>query len=183
MIKIVFLDMDGVLSNFHKGVHKVFGKPYIYNSLALRRYDFWENWNPPITRDMVDSICTTSFWRNLEWMHDGFDILQIIRSKFIAEQVYLLTVPMPNVESPTGKWLWVRDKMPAIYLKQTIITQAPKHLLARPDTLLIDDKDQNIDEFIKAGGQGCLVPRPWNRAHLHADRTVEVVKNFLEDLE
>ena len=86
---------------------------------------------------------------------------------------------MPHIESPTGKWAWIRDNLP-IYLKRTIITQAPKHLLARPDTLLIDDKDENVDGFREAGGKALLIPRPWNRAHLQADRTVEVVKEFLE---
>ena len=131
---------------------------------------------------MVNAACTANFWDNLEWMHDGFEILMVIRNIFIAERVYLLTTPMPNIESASGKIMWVRGNMPTIYLKQTIITQAPKHLLARPDTLLIDDKDENIDGFIEAGGRGLLVPRPWNRAHFCADRTVEVVKKFLENL-
>jgi hypothetical protein len=37
-----------------------------------------------------------------------------------------------------------------------------KYLFARPDALLIDDNPTNIDTFIQNGGQGLLVPRPWN---------------------
>jgi len=181
MIKTVFLDMDGVLSNFHKGVHDIFKKPYVY-SPSLRRYDFWEDWDPRITRNDVNSACTINFWRNLEWMHDGPDILRTILDRFNPNQIYLLTTPMPNVESPTGKWIWIKENLPQYY-QRTIITQAPKALLARSDTLLIDDKDQNIDEFIKAGGRGLLVPRPWNRNYSWAHQSVDVVKTFLENLE
>ena len=55
-----------------------------------------------------------------------------------------------------------------------------KAQLARPDTLLIDDKDENIAEFVAAGGQGILVNRPWNKGHARADCTLEGVKHALE---
>jgi len=177
MIKTVFLDVDGVLANFRKGIHEAFVKPYHYPTLS-KKWTFWDDW-PDVMFEMVNAVCTIPFWQNLEWMHDGGDILEIIRDKFNADQIYLLTTPMPNVESATGRWSWIREQLPEFY-KRTIITQAPKHLLARPDTLLIDDKDENVDGFREAGGKALLIPRPWNRAHFQADRTVEVVKEFLE---
>ena len=180
MINTVFLDCDGVLINFRKGIRGAFGKPYDYLTLSPK-WKFWDDW-PDVTFDMVNSVCTASFWDNLEWMHDGYDILTAIEYKYAPAQIYLLTTPMPNVESPTGRWLWIKNRM-EMYYKRTIITQAPKHLLARPNTLLIDDKDENVDGFREAGGKALLVPRPWNRAHLQADRTIEVVKEFLERIE
>ena len=177
MIKIIMLDIDGVLANFRKGVHEAFNKPYDYSTLSPKWY-FWDDWSD-VTTKMVNDICIIKFWQNLPWMHDGYDILTAIEYKFAPTQIYLLTTPMPNVESATGRWLWIKNHM-GMYYKRTIITQAPKHLLARPNTLLIDDKDENVDGFREAGGKALLVPRPWNRAHLQADRTVEVVKEFLE---
>jgi len=177
MIKTVFLDMDGILVNFRKGIRDVFGKPYDYSTLSPK-WKFWDDWLG-VSFAMVNAACTTSFWQHLEGMHDGRDILTAIEYKFVPAQIYLLTTPMPNLESASGKMIWVHDHLPA-YLKRTIITQAPKHLLARPDTLLIDDKDENVDSFREAGGKAHLICRPWNRAHLQADRTVEVVREFLE---
>jgi 5'(3')-deoxyribonucleotidase len=87
---------------------------------------------------------------------------------------------MSNMESYTGKALWVNKWIP-VFNKRFIITHAPKHLLAGSDTLLIDDKDQNIEEFVAAGGQGILVPRPWNRLHEQAGETLQVVKSKLEE--
>lgn len=182
-IKTVFLDVDGILANFRKGIHDAFDKPYDYPTLSSR-WEFWDDW-PDVTFEMVNAACTTSFWQNLEWMHDGHDILQAVLNKFSAKQIYLLTAPMPNIESPTGKWMWIQDNL-STYLKRIIITQAPKHLLARPDTLLIDDKNENIDKFIEAGGRGLLVNRPWNRYRQGLDSSLEVVelllKNYQGDL-
>ena len=175
MINTVFLDMDEVITDFNKGVCEAFNMPYQYETF-FSEY----KWFPKIgrTRKEVNAKCTIDFWRKLEWMFDGREILEIILDKFNIDQVYLITMPMSNPESATGKWLWIKDNLPSFY-KRTIITQAPKHLLARPDTLLIDDKNENVDGFREAGGKALLVPRPWNRAHLQADRTVEVVKEFL----
>ena len=40
-----------------------------------------------------------------------------------------------------------------------------KHFCARPDALLIDDGDHNVEAFRANGGQTILVPRPWNSLH------------------
>ena len=166
MIKVVYLDMDGVITNFVKGVYDAFNKPYILPPQL--KYDFWKYWELPATTKQVDLICNKEFWNNLEWMYDGEDILKEIIKYFKPEKTYLLTHPMPNVESATGKWMWVKGNMPEYY-SRTIITQAPKTLLAKPETLLIDDKDENVEEFIDAGGDAILVPRPWNKLHKDKD--------------
>lgn len=187
MIKTIFVDLDGVLVNFLGGLHKALGVPYSYedypyekgkwNMLTdIKRFD-----DIPITFEQCNDCCDASFWQHLDWMHDGRDILRAILTTLGLETVYLLTTPMPNLESASGKMIWVNNNL-SICLKRTIITQAPKHLLARPDTLLIDDKDENVDGFRKAGGRALLVPRPWNHAHLQANQTIEVVRDFLETL-
>ena len=186
MINTVYCDLDDVLADFMKGLHKALHILYDYENYPYKKGD----WNilgyqiksddgSLVSFDQCNDCCTTSFWQDLEWMHDGHDIFRAIFDKFSTNQIYLLTTPMPNLESASGKMIWVYENLP-VHLKHTIITQAPKHLLARPDTLLIDDKDENVDDFREAGGKALLVPRPWNRAHLQADRTVKVVKEFLE---
>lgn len=179
MINTIFLDMDGVITDFVGGVCKAFSKANPYPE-ETRDYSFWNAW-PDISFKDVDAICNQEFWHNLKWVDDGRDILQAIMDTLGLEKVYLVTRPMNNIESPTGKWLWIRDNLP-IWLHRTIITQAPKTLLVRPDVLIIEDKDENVDEFIAAGGQGILVPRPWNRAYKQADVSANVVREQLEKL-
>jgi 5'(3')-deoxyribonucleotidase len=172
----VYLDLDGVLVNFFKGVCDEFGQPYNYFNLI--EYSFWESWG--ITRDQVNSRCDITFWSDLEWMHDGIEILEAVLKRFPLD-VHLLTTPMPNFGSWTGKARWVNEHIP-VFNKRLIITQEPKSLFAGPGTLLVDDKDENITEFVKAGGMGILVPRPWNELHYRANETLEVVKKSSEVL-
>lgn len=179
MINTIFLDVDGVLVSFRKGIYDAFGKHYDYFQMS-NKWVFWDNW-PEVTPKKVNDICTFEFWRNLEWIYDGHDILRVVVGKFDPDRIYLLTTPMPNVESATGKWQWVREHLPEFY-KRTIITQAPKSIFARPDALLIDDNNENIDSFIEAGGQGLLVPRSYNRAYENADNSPKIIREYLETL-
>lgn len=174
---IVLLDIDGVLANFNKRAFEALGLPYTYGHPALREWYWYEYFT--FSFEEVDSVCTIDFWAGVQWMPDGRDILALVESKF--DDIYLLTTPMPNPGSGTGKILWVNEHLPR-YSKRTIITQVPKSLLAGPDRLLIDDKDENVAEFVTAGGQGILVPRHWNELCGWADETLQVVKNSLEAL-
>lgn len=187
MIKTIYLDLDGVLVNFLGGLHKALNVPYNYENYPYEKGK-WDMLTDiggfdviPATFKECNDCCTTNFWDNLEWMHDGRDILIVIMNTLGLEKVYFLTTPMPNLESASGKMMWVNDNLP-IYLKRTIITQVPKSLLAKPDILLIDDKDENVEEFIKAGGYGILVNRPWNKGYERADHTVEDLEIGLLDI-
>ena len=175
----IMLDLDGVITNFCIGIYKAFSQSYNYPNLT-RKYKFWDDWDG-VTTAMVDAVCDDLFWQYQPWMHDGQAILREIVTRFDPEQIYLVTYPMPNVQSPTGKWKWVKKNLPEYY-GRTIITQAPKLLLANSNTLLFDDKDENVEEFRAAGGQAILVPRPWNKLHSRADESLQVVKNSLEGL-
>ena len=188
MIKMIFLDMDGVITDFLSGLHKALGVPYDINNYLYEKgkWDMLCDIKTGIvetcfTFQDCNNCCTAKFWAELLWMHDGRDILGAILETFGLGKIYLLTTPMPNLQSASGKMIWVSLNLP-IYLKRTIITQAPKELLARPDALLIDDKDKNIDEFVSSGGQGILVPRPWNRAYKQMDNSANVVRECLEAL-
>lgn len=173
-IKTVFLDMDGVLVDFVGAVNERMGIP---KDTISTKWNWVEDYGH--TFDDVDSWCTTNFWKNLDWMHDGHDILRLVTSTFKPDQIYLLTTPMPNPDSYTGKALWIEKHLPE-YKKRLIITQTPKCLFATSNTLLIDDKDENIIDFAVAGGQSILVPRPWNIAYKSANQTVNIIKSSLE---
>ncbi len=172
----VFLDMDGVLVDFRRGVCEAFDRDD-----PSTNWKFWENWEG-ISSKNVDAICNQEFWRTLPWTEDGQRMLYgWVNIMGMFDDITILTTPMPNPDSWTGKYLWIRENMPEKFLKNTIMLQGSKAQLAGPGTLLIDDKDQNIEEFRAAGGQGILVPRPWNKdAHL-ASQTLGIVKRYLED--
>ena len=178
-IKTVFLDMDGVLTDFVGGVCRAFGKTNPYPN-ETRDYTFWHAW-PDISTKDVSAICNQEFWHSLEWVDDGRDTMRAIMDTLGLEKVYLLTLPMPNLESASGKMMWINNNLP-IYLSRTIITTAdvPKAFLARPDALLIDDKDENVEGFKVAKGNAILVPRPWNKLYKYSDVSSQMVRKELE---
>lgn len=178
-IRTVFLDMDGVVADFQQGVYRAFNQPYDYAKLP-RAYDFWTTWDKVVTRREVNAACDTDFWANLPWTHDGHEILDVVLRKFDVNQIYLLTVPMPNILSPTGKWMWIAKNIPKLY-NRTLIGPTPKSLLARPDTLLIDDHDKYVEGFKAAGGHAIRVPRPWNCMHSYSAISLELVKLALRN--
>lgn len=171
MIKTIFLDMDGVITNFNKSVCEEFNLPY-----PPQVYHFF-----PEIRESVNEFCDSSFWENLEWMPDGHEILRTVTGIFGTEKIYLLTKMMPNVETASGKMKWIKKNIPA-YSNRVILTAlgVPKSLLAKRNTLLIDDNDKYIEEFEAAGGQVILVPRPYNLLSVLSDKSSQHVRHCLE---
>ena len=150
----ILLDMDGVLVDFNKTICERFDLPY-----PPKIYNFFED-----IRLQVDAICNMDFWANLKWMPDGHDILGAILKRVNPEQIYLLSCPMSNIYSASGKMAWIHKNLP-MYESRTIITSISKSFFATSDRLLIDDKNENVDKFRAAGGMAILYPRSWNKLH------------------
>jgi len=163
----VILDIDGVLANFNKPACEAVGASYPPST-----WHWYEDIPDGFNR--VNGICNRSFWADLEWMHDGHDIMRIVTHYFSPHDIYLCTTPMPNSDSASGKVDWVNRHLPA-YESRLIITTAPKSLLASPDRLLIDDKTKSVNEFRAAGGKAILVPRPWNILSHIADESSKFI--------
>ncbi len=178
----IYLDMDGCIVNFNKGLHRALGLPFSYDEWPYTP-GLWDYFDevPGVSRDEINGVCDEDFWSNLDWEGDGGDILDLLEEKFGAENIYLLTCPMPNSNSWTGKYQWVVDHLPEGYEKRLIITRVPKWEFAGPDTILFDDNDENVNKFFEHGGEAVLIPRPWNSDYPLSDYTVETFKKRLEE--
>jgi hypothetical protein len=53
-----------------------------------------------------------------------------------------------------------------------------KHLLAKPDVALIDDRHGNVRSFREHGGRAVLFPQPWNANHHVEDRLPYVMSQM-----
>lgn len=173
MINTVFLDMDGVITNFNKAVCEEFDLP-----CPPKVYHFFRK-----IRKEVNDFCTAEFWANLEWMDDGRDTLRAIMDTLGLDKIYFLTKMMPNIEAASGKMMWIRDNLP-IYLDRVILMSlgVSKSSLARPDALLIEDCDKHAEDFREAGGEAILVPRPYNKLRKYSDVSSQIVRKELEAL-
>ena len=134
----IYCDMDGVLVNFIKGYFDLTGRD-ITGTYNTDR-EFWL----PIDEAGLD------FWVNLEWKPDGKKLWYYIK-KYNPE---LLSSPSKQNESRVGKRQWVERELPGVHL---ILRSAhKKQEFANPDSILIDDRDTNVEEWRNAGGIGIL---------------------------
>lgn len=153
--KVAYLDLDGVLVDFVKGALKLHNsdiKPSeivwdIDKQLGLTPEQFWSPFN-------------FTFWANLEWTPEGKEILELVESVY-GDNIAILTSPPKTGGAVEGKLAWVAKNMPK-YKRKTFVG-ARKELMAAPSKLLIDDREENVDNFMEAGGGAILIPRPWNR--------------------
>lgn len=120
--------------------------------------------------DMPD--CDT-FWSNCGYevfadappSAECFGLLRYSVELVGVQDVFFCTKPSRNPQSAAGKLEWIRRNAPPQMQQQYHLT-AHKYDLARPTRLLIDDSQDNVDEFRAAGGRAILWPRPWNARHL-----------------
>ena len=126
----VFLDIDGVLADWTGGIHKRLGIEYDHTQWPYKRgtsgWDFHNEIGYSIQQ--ISDLCDTALWEGLEWTHDGRDILRAVLEIAEPSDIYLLTSPMRNPESATGKTLWIEKHLPE-YRKRLIITSASKAVL------------------------------------------------------
>jgi hypothetical protein len=148
----IYCDMDGVLVNFIKGYFDLTGRD-ITGTYNTDR-EFWL----PIDEAGLD------FWVNLEWKSDGKKLWDYIK-KYNPE---LLSSPSKQNESRVGKRQWVERELPGVHL---ILRSAhKKQEFANPDSILIDDRDTNVEEWRNAGGIGIL--------HTSADDTIKQLQQL-----
>lgn len=172
--RIIYIDMDGVLSNFVKGALELFDQPNALNSwplgdrnfpqaLGVTRQEFWQR------------IATSGsqFWSELEpypWFDELVELIE-------PWPWYILTSPSECGSSADGKMQWLRRYCGENFRRFLISPQ--KQLLARPKSILIDDLDPNVERFTAAGGVGLLFPRKWNANYALEDDPMRYVRKQL----
>lgn len=179
---MVYLDCDGVFADFVTGILNALEYPdYNINLWPWGRvFDIFPligtNWKE------ASKHCTADFWVNLPWMEDGVRIFGEVFRRFRTSECMLLTKPMDNDESYTGKAQWVSKHMPAMR-KRIVPTHIGKEEFCGGfHHLLLDDNQSNIDAWIDKGGAGVLVPRPWNSLdeEFYGGGTVKYISDKLD---
>ncbi len=143
----IYCDMDGVLVNFDKGYFELTGIDL--GGKHVNDTNFWD----PINKAGYD------FWINLKWMPDGKKLWSHIE-KYGPE---LLSAPSRQNDSRVAKHDWVKRELPGVHL---ILRSAKnKKEFAGKNHILIDDRVDNIMDWVGAGGIGIL--------HKNAKDTIE----------
>jgi hypothetical protein len=141
MINLIYLDMDGVLTNFNKKYFELFG----VNPDSISRPDFDSRWR---------HFITGGHFMDLEVLEGATDLLDFVRGTGLPYEI------LSSTGGPDYYDL-IRDHKTAWLEKHGI--RCPKNIVpgkkykrdfAAPDRLLIDDHEGIIDKFIAAGGHG-----------------------------
>jgi len=134
----IYCDMDGVLADFESGYEKLTGVDL--KGEFKKGDDFWD----PI------KVAGVGFWAGLKWMPDGQKLWDYLKPL----DPVLLSAPSREQSSRIGKAVWVKHKIPGTKLILRYAKQ--KQELATPESILIDDRQVNIDQWEAAGGIGIL---------------------------
>jgi len=134
----IYCDMDGVLADFESGYEELTGIDL--RGEFKKGEDFWD----PISKAGI------GFWAGLKWMPDGQKLWDYLK----PFNPVLLSAPSREQSSRIGKHVWVKHKIPGTKLILRYAKQ--KQELATPESILIDDRQVNIDQWEAAGGIGIL---------------------------
>lgn len=153
----IFLDMDGVLSDFVGACGELFDfDPKTLNQWSIERHvgiepkEFWGKIDRHSPR----------FWAEMEEYPWARTLYTYLRGNEQFGTVYICTTPSQSPDSLRGKMYWLQKRMGKNF--RDYVLTPHKHLLAHPGAILIDDSPGNINKFREAGGQGIVFPQPWN---------------------
>lgn len=138
MIKTIFLDMDGVITEFEKAAIEL-------NILDLksRKVDF-----------NTLNAAGPRFWEQLEWKNEGKKLYEFLDGfcKDHNIDLCILSAVITN-SGKEGKKAWVKANTHINPMNVYIVRKGQdKNAFADDEVLLIDDFGKNVRGFIQAGG-------------------------------
>lgn len=163
MRKIIFIDLDGTIVNFvdaalkfHGVIGDTFNWPFEYGKFDINELI-------GISKDEFLGPLGFDFWSNLDWTIDGKQIFFHFIKKYGRESICILSNDGNNQECREGKIEWIRRNLPSsFYEEKKYLWGSRKDFCAHENSILVDDKDMNVLNFVYARGRGVTVPRPWN---------------------
>lgn len=164
-----FCDVDGLLTRFAQAALAAHGILDV-ELTQITRWDFPMDFGFADTwgKDFWEPF-DADFWAGLPWHEEGKALLAGLEEAFGSDSTFLVSTAVDFPDGcETGKRRWIRDNAPT-YLHRHAFTPS-KHMMAYPGSVLLDDKNENVDAFVAARGGAVLVPRPWNRRRRECDR-------------
>lgn len=159
-MKIIYIDMDGVIADFNRRYVELFN----HEPGEKRDEKFGERW-----RTLVDD----EHFSSLDWMPDAQVLLDYLKSLDVQKAILSSTGGFNDhnsISKQKQKWLTNRFIVyPAIFVPG----KQYKPGYANKDSLLIDDTLSIINAFRQAGGIAVH--------HTNAANTIDFVESWLYD--
>ena len=186
----IYLDMDGVLADFHTAALIAHKKPEwnrdnwpelgedLQSVLGMKGQDksvwlpkFWEPINAHPT-----------FWEEYPIFPWAQELIELCR-EYVTTPHGLVICSSPasscKGEDKRQKLRWLAKHGINLEVKFT----EKKHELSKLDTLLIDDWEKQVDPFRRLGhGRSILFPQPWNRNAVEdwIEKPLHYVRHWIE---
>ncbi len=147
----VFLDMDGVLSDFIEGSLVALGEADNYTKKDVTKWDYYKDWGYTTT-EFWNCCRGHHFWETLPKFTWADDLVQAARE--LDPDFRVCTMPSLDKGSYTGKIDWLQNNL-KIGMSRLIFMR-DKPMLSKPGRLLIDDNPKFVERWEAAGGQAIL---------------------------
>lgn len=194
----IFIDMDQVLVDFHTGVCDLFGVEVedVVAAWPLGEWSILE----PLSKVVGSDISLELFWqvihsrgpqfwtglKALPWMQE---LIKLVEE--FCDEWLILSSPSEDHSSHAGKQIWLTREQHFGKRFNRFALTPHKYLFAYPGSLLIDDKEENCENFEyspngdgtyrKTGAQSILFPGRHNSNHTETE-PIYYVRRQLEKI-
>ena len=156
----VYCDMDGLLVNLYKGIHKVI-----------------KNTNPD--QDQMnaffhsDAGTSTAFWATLPWQRDGKALWKQLQRYDTHILSACPSVCGDDAAVIKGKMMWCKTNLGIHTSRIHVVQRREKKDFASKGVILVDDNRKTCSEFAAAGGIAIY--------HTASSKSIKQLKKELDD--
>jgi 5'(3')-deoxyribonucleotidase len=156
----IAIDLDDVVLDFMGGVRHAISNEFGID-LAAEDIDKWD------IKDVLDPIIGRSWWswlRDREWLWANFPTMPGAIGgieKLRSQGHYLEIVTSKPRWAEHNTWKWLGKWRPSVQ-RVTIVGATDRKVDFTDAQILIDDKPENIEDFLAENRQGILFKRPHN---------------------
>lgn len=160
----IYLDMDGVIvdweNQFKKASNGISPNDYEKMHGEAKRFELSQNASP-------------DFYANMEWTKDGRKLYEFLKNYDTEILSHAETKGGSDTRVVDGKLKWLKNN--DVNIKANLVPhREDKAKYANGNSILIDDREDNIQEFIDAGGKGIL--------HTSTENTINELKKIMNDV-
>jgi predicted nucleotidyltransferase len=152
--------MDGVIVDWESAFKKLSG------GVSSKSYEFEHGKE---ARHKLSYDNSPDFYINMDWMKDGKELFNYLKNQNTEILSHSEGESSNDTRSRDGKLIWLKNNF--VKLKPNLVpNREDKSKFAAPNAILIDDREDNVNEFINAGGKAIL--------HKNAEDTINQLKNM-----